>query len=625
MKIAVAQIRSCMGDLSAAYERIVGLSGDAERAGADLLVLPAIAVAPADQLSGGDRDGFLADETSLVARLAAGVTCPTLLPVCLSAPDEPIDEVVYLKGGKVVPLRLMGRLRSLAAGAAADRGQAQGADDMHPALSQPIIEVGGAKLGVALSHEELDDYVSYDYPVDAVVFCSTYGFGLDDASSAMGGAIAEARFKVDADAMGAWLIGVSGVGFCGTEVFPGSSFVLAPWGELAAAAPAFEETLMVADIDPGDEGPLKDPLAEPVFDPAVTAWGALCEGLAGIVWALGASDVSIVVDGRLHSMLACAVAVDALGPTRVHPMVLLTGKRPVDEASRKLVRNLRLVADEQDFSALGADGDAELARDLAWARANAACRANGWVLLASADKTSLALGSAPARDLACVLPFGDVYRSDVLALSRLRNTISPVIPAAARRAYDVEPVADSARGTDEARLEMLDYLLSGWIEWERPVTELAAERGDAELARNVVAVARKAMSELKGRVLAPTMSSKTIDEARGPLGLKWRDRVREEGEGLDLEGMARRIAEGIAASAAGGQAPCEGDDAGDGEESAYDTFDLLSMLGATEGGDGAASNGDLGFLFGEEDGEERKDGDEGSGGFFWNGGLFSEN
>ena len=256
------------------------------------------------------------------------------------------------------------------------------------------------------------------------------------------------------------------------------------------------------------------------------------------------------------------------------------------------------------------------------------------MLLAAADKTSLALGTAPARDLACVLPFGDVYRSDVLALSRLRNTISPVIPASARGAFDVEEVVRGVRGSDESRVETLDFLLSGYIEYERPLSELAAECGDAELARNVVALVRKSLSELTGRVLAPTLSSKTVVEARGPLGLAWRDRVRSSEEMPDLESIMRALADGLASAASadgvddvavdGGDKAA--DDARAAESLAHEAMDLLSMLGEVEAEGGDDDGDDLGFLFGDgKDGGASRDGRGGQGGPFWGIDPFSDN
>ena len=626
MKIAVAQIRSCMGDLAGARERIVALSSDAARAGAELIVFPSTTILPPEPLCGGDCEGFLSDEAALVRNLASEVACPAILPVHLTMADEPLAEVMLLKDGKVVPLRLMSSMRSMASGRSGEAADAQG---LHPALNQPLIGIGGVKFGVALTYEELEDYVSYEYPVDAVLFCTSSGFGLDDASSSLGASLSEGHFMDDAEDMGAWLIGAGGVGLCGSEIYCGSSFAVTPWGEVAAMAPAFEEALMTVDIDPSSEGPLKNPLAEPVFDPAIMAWSALCEGLAGIVASLGATDASIVVDGSLASMLACAVAVDALGPTRVHPTVLLLGKKRSDDASRKLARNLRLEAAELDSAALGADGDVEFARDIAWARVASESRARGWVLLGSADKTSLALGSAPSRDLSCVLPFGDVYRSDILSLSRLRNTISPVIPASARGSFKVEEVALGIRGTDEARVEALDYLLSGFIEWGRPLSELAAECGDAELARNVVAVCRKSLSELPGRLLAPTMSSKTVAEARGPLGLRWRDRVRGDDEKLDLESVVRTFAQGLVpeAGSEGVREAGDEEERGDQESAervAREALDLLSMLGGLDGEEeGHSASGPLPADKSDAGGSRGDNG--GDDGPFWAGGLFSDN
>lgn len=627
MRIAVAQARGCAGDFAAAKERVVATVARAAGAGAGLVVFPAYFLAPPEPVCEPDREGFFVDTLQLVSELAGSLAAPTILPVVLGGGEAgSVLEAAYIDGESVVPLRLMGQLRAAARRAGADDGEDAGAG-----LALPQLEVGGLTLGVAFTHEDLDEYVGYDYRVDAVLFVSTYGFALDDSSSALGASLAESRFVDDADAMNAWVVGVGGVGAFDLEVHAGSSFALAPWGELAAEAPAFEEALMLADIDRGFEGPLREPLQMQVFDPALLAWEAVAEGLRAIAAGLGRTEAAVVVDGTLASMLACAAAVDAVGPTHVRPFVLAWGDAR-DASSRKLARNLRLEAAELDARSLTGRGagealDEELALDAAWARAAAWARSAGGFVVSGADKTALALGSAAPRDLVCVLPFGDLYRSDVLALSRLRNTVSPVVPLAARRAFSADdlPVAPKGPASAEKRLEVVDSLLTGYVEWERPLSDLAEECGDEGLVRAVVAVARKSINELPGRVLAPVLTSKTLEEARGAFGLRWRDRVRTPDERLDLSSLADALrAEGTAGEAGGDGAAAQAPGGSD-DERALDALDLLGMLGATSD-DGP---GPLDALFGEQ----RPSGPEGghgrghgeAGGFFWGGGPFSEN
>lgn len=595
MKIAIAQVPSANGDLGRAAERIKAYCSRAAEGGAGLCVFPANVIAPAVPVAMPDREGLLVDMAQLCSGLAGELACPAIVPVSLPGSDDPVLEAVQVGPDGVVPLRLLGAL---------SQAPTDDPGDEACGLSLPQVEVGDLTLGIAFTYEELEEYVDYDYHVDAVLFLSTYGFATDDAASALGASILESRFRADADAMGAWIVGVGPVGRSDLEVFCGASFAVAPWGELACQAPSFEEAIVFADVRKGEEGPLKEAVTPQVFDPSIMAWEAVAEGTRGIIASLGKTSARLVVDGGMPSMLACAVATDALGPVNVRPTVLLWGDGR-DELSRALVRNLRLEACELAASGLFGDGDEELARDVALARVRAEARRDGSVVVGSSDKTSLALGSAPARDLGCVLPFGDLYRSDVLALARLRNTVSPVIPAAARSSWPLEGVATLAgRGSADRRLEQVDFVISSFVEWELPLSDIASDCENEELARAVVALVRSSLSSLPGRLLAPTLSSKTLDEARGPFGFSWKDRVRAKGERIDRDAMAAEIAQALGDSG-------ENDSQ---DNSPQEALDLLGMLGGSDELGEAPSSG----------GRHDHGGHSGPQGFFW-GGPFSEN
>lgn len=596
MRIAIAQVRSAMGDLEAARGRIAERCARAAESGAELVVFPATALAPLEPIAQPDCEGYLADLGHMLAELVrGGLACPAVVPVSMPFGDEPVMEAVLVSADGVLPLRLGSAVRAMA-----ESGKAPES----PQGGMPMLDAGGLSIGFAFSYEELDEYVSYEYALDAVVFVSTHGFATDDAASALGASLSDGRFAGDADTMGAWLIGVGGVGAAGLEVYSGSSFVIAPWGEVAGLAPSFEESLLVVDVDRSAEGPLADAEDKPVFDPAVIAWEAVVEGMRGILAGLGSSDAVVVLDGTPSAMLACTAATDALGPTRVHPLVLCRGDDAADADSRTLARNLRLEPVELAGVLEEAGGDAGLAGDLAWARASAYAREKGAVVVSGADKTSFALGRANSRDFGCVLPFGDLYRTDVVALCRLRNTVSPVIPPAARRRWPVEEVEGlPALGSAESRIELVDYAISSHVEWERPLSDIAADCGNRALAESVVGLVRRASSGLVARLLAPQLSSKTLDEARGSYGTLWRDRLRAKGERMDEEALSRDLAE-----AASMLKESLGEGAGGGSAETDGALDLLGILGRGLGDDGRG--GDFA--------------DEGGRGFFWDS-PFSDN
>ncbi|MDO5106843.1 MAG: hypothetical protein Q4D39_01060, partial [Coriobacteriaceae bacterium] len=341
-------------------------------------------------------------------------------------------------------------------------------------------------------------------------------------------ALTESRFISDAERTGAWLAAVGPLGVYDTQVFPGASFVLAPWGELAAEAPSFEEALVTCAIDPAAEGPLPHALAPDVPDRLLTLMSALIEGLTGFCRAEGIRDAALVMDGSLISSVVATLACDALGPMNVHAIVGGAATPELHAAALELATRLHL--DATELPAGSSPDDAEVAR----ARL---VRTSGALPLINLDKTGAALemrmGVLEAGGLA---PIGDVYRSDVVALARLRNTISPVIPAASMRAWKVPPVEGmTARYiTGASQLEFVDYVLSGRIEWGRSYTQIVEEDRGGELAERILELLRIRRTS---RLAAPRVlivSSQSLMEFPQPYGMRWHDRVREDG-GQDWE------------------------------------------------------------------------------------------
>ncbi len=607
MRIAIAQMGTHAGDFERTVERMADYTRRAANEGADLVIFPSAALCGTMPVSFADREGFLLDLAEALTHLSEEASCPCLVPVLSDIDGASMSEALLLSDGDVTPVRLSAYLSSMAA----DQGQGMESDP----TPLPELEFAGARLGIAFTYEDLDDYDDYDYDVDVIVFLSSYGFATDDASSALGTSLSEGRFLADAEATGAWIVGVGPVGCYADQVFCGSSFVLSPWGELAAQAPSLEETLLVCDVDPSSEGPLERPLTPEVYDAPLTTWGALTLGLRETTARQGCTDVCALVDSDLGSLLVATLAVDALGPTHVHALVLQTGEREADEATTGLVRNLRLVEQNVERFDVRGEADPVLARDLAEVRLAALARRTGALALGSCDKTALALEAPMHVSAARLMPLGDLYRSDVVALAHLRNTISPVIPAQA----DVSlPSADLATLDElpsaEARLMFVDLVLSSYLEWEQPLSDIVAEHGHEALVTAVIERLR-AVEPLRADCgMQIALSSKTLAEARGPQGLAWHDRLRKDTGRLDKKTLAAFV-------------PEEGnDDEGDVDDESElagahrrekDVHDLLGYLRDFSLGGGFSVSGMSG-----EGGRHSSAG--GSSQPFWQG-LFSEN
>jgi NAD+ synthase (glutamine-hydrolysing) len=400
-----------------------------------------------------------------------------------------------------------------------------------PASDLAVFELDGVRFGLALSFDDLDDFDTYDFDLDVLLYLDSCGFVLDDPSSGMGMAITESRFIDDAEATGAWIVGVGSLGTYGEQVCIGGSFVLTSWGELAAQAASFDEDFLVADVNPDYGGPLDHPLAPEVFDRPLVGWNALVQGLSETIDQMGFTQAAVLVDGTLGSSAVATLVTDALGPTNVHALLVTGANDRLDASARKLVENLRLPVRELPMAALSPDR--ALAADLAKAHLAALAREEGAMPLSNLDKTAMALEIMPGMLApAGLAPLGDVYRSTVLDLVHTRNTISPVISRDSCRAFEVPaiPGVEECGPTPEQRLGFVDYVLASHIEWARALSDIADIEGHPQV---VSAILDRLATCQPGRMsccLVIVMSTCTLDDAPWPLGMAWRDRPRTKEE-----------------------------------------------------------------------------------------------
>ncbi|MBO7675683.1 MAG: hypothetical protein J6S63_11860 [Atopobiaceae bacterium] len=547
MRIAIAQLNTRAGDFVPTSERMEAYAQNACDAQADLVVFPLVILTGHTPVDYASHEGYRADILGTLDALSGRVACPCLVPVVTYGDDDPITEVMMVGKEGVIPLRarsLMARSKDVQG-----HGYQEALDDVLQELSHAplVFDYEGWHLGLATTYDELNDLVDSADQFDVVLFVSRYGYALDDANSALGASLQENRFKADAISLDAWLVATCAVGGYGLQVYSGSSFVLAPNGDLVASAPAFEEALILADVTThgGNGGADLDvsPMEPELYNRSLHLWETLVLGLRDFLHKQDRHDVALALDGGLTSSLLAVLASDALGPMHVHALLDASCDQARQQTARKLADDLRVDVSEVPPSFVTAD-ETDVLHDLLQASLARMARERDAIVLSAADKTFLAVEVPRTRcTVADLLPFGDVYRSDVVDLAHLRNTISPIVPAEAFERYDVPRIEglDAVEPTRELRLERVDVTLASHLEWERSISDVAARQGAPDVTVAILGALREKQAARDLWAPCLVVSSRPLFATRMPSGFAWHDRLRSEDERRRDQRRAERM------------------------------------------------------------------------------------
>ena len=219
-------------------------------------------------------------------------------------------------------------------------------------------------------------------------------------------------------------------------VFDGHSVVIAADGEVVARAPGFDEHLLVVDLG---ASAIRREFSEYEHDLRIRSEleqmrKALVLALRDYVGKNGFGDVVLGLSGGIDSALVAALAVDALGPERVHCVSMPSrfSSEGTQSDARRLAASLGCDFRELPIEAMvGAFHDAGVGTNgLAAENLQARVRGmtlmslsneHGWLVLATGNKSELSVGySTLYGDLAGGFALiKDVYKTDVFRLARL--------------------------------------------------------------------------------------------------------------------------------------------------------------------------------------------------------------
>jgi NAD+ synthase (glutamine-hydrolysing) len=594
MRIGLAQVNATVGDLAGNSELIVEWTRRAAEQGARLVVFPEMMLTgyPVEDLALRTSfvDASIAALQATAERLAAGglggIAVVTgyldrrtgLRPRVGLPAGAPLDAAALLYDGGVAVRSAKHHLPNY------------GVFDEYryfvPGDVLPVVRMqsaGGERVDVAIAICE--DLWQDGGPVTVtcaagagllvVPNASPYERGKDDTRLEL--------CQRRAREAGATLAYVNMMGGQDELVFDGDSIIVDASGQLLARGPQFEEALVVADLDLPEASPSPCPADTPVDardgsmitirrlelpglprPPAVDAaaprstwprlpdpaevYAALVTGVRDYVGKNGFGSAILALSGGIDSALTATIAADAIGPDRVH-VVLMPSRYSSDHSvtdAEDLAKRQGLHARTVPIRSMVDAFEAEL--DLTGLAAeNLQARIRGMILmslsnaedhlvLTTGNKSELATGYSTlyGDSAGGFAPIKDVLKTLVWELARWRNRQAesrgeaPPIP---ENSIAKPPSAELAPGQMDSDTlpdyAVLDPLLHDYVELDKGADELVAGGHDPELVDRVIRMVDRAEYKRRQYPPGPKITAKNFGrDRRLPITNRWREPYR---------------------------------------------------------------------------------------------------
>jgi NAD+ synthase (glutamine-hydrolysing) len=569
MRLALAQINTVVGDLDGNVARIVGRLREARDAGADLVLFPELAVTgypPEDLLF---RPGFLREARRAAEQVAAEATDIAALVGVPWLDRDLYNGCAICAGGEikaVYPKRFL-----------PNYGVFDEVRYFQPGREMFLLRVGEALVGPTVCEDiwqpgpPATDLALAGAHVIANISASPFHVGKGLEREEM--LITRARDNA------CWVALVNAVGGQDELIFDGHSVVIDEEGDVVARAPSFEEALLVVDIDAStaiarrlvdarrralaSERDIPNPpvvdLGEPRAQAAAVAPTladpideleqmrlALGLGLSDYVEKNGFGDVVLGVSGGIDSALTAALAVEALGPERVH-CVSMPSRYSSEDTKRDAERLAETLG--TDFLELPIDPiydgyakaladvfegrDADITEENLQARIRgtllmALSNKFGWLVVATGNKSELSVGYATLYgDMAGGFALlKDVFKTDVFRLARHLNERAgrELIPSTIiERAPSAELRANQLDEDSLPPYPALDKVLEAYVEEDRSHEELTTDGFDQDVVDRAIALIDRA--EYKRRQAPPGVKLRPKAfgrDRRTPITNRWR-------------------------------------------------------------------------------------------------------
>ncbi|MGL5161873.1 MAG: NAD+ synthase [Plesiomonas shigelloides] len=499
LTVALAQLNMLVGDIEGNAQKIITTTREQADAGADLVVLPELALTgypPEDLLLRPDLMVRVNAQLDLIAQVSHKTAVLVGHPWsedgklynALSVYAEGRLLIRYYKQ-KLPNYGVFDELRYFSAG---DKNA--------------LLELNGVRLGLLICED-----LWFDAPVDALhaagaeVIVSINASPYDQEKPQVRQRLLEGHCR----RTGLPLLYLNQIGGQDELVFDGCSKVFNAQGEMTHRLAAFTEQVEQVSLHKQQDALTITPMAQPAVAQGLLAqtYQALVLAVRDYVTKNGFQGAVLGLSGGIDSALTLAIAVDALGADKVQA-VMMPFRYTADISVADAKEEADLLGIEFDIVSIEPMFDAfmqQLApmfagteRDTTEENLQARCRGvmlmalsnkRRRLVLTTGNKSEMAVGYATLYgDMAGGFDvLKDVPKTLVFQLSEYRNTLSYVIP---QRVIDRPPSAELAPDqVDQDSLppyDILDAILHAYVEQDKSVADLVAMGFEEEVVRKVI-------------------------------------------------------------------------------------------------------------------------------------------
>ena len=548
LRVALAQINPTVGDLEGNAALISKYTDQAKKAAADVIVFPEMVLTgyPVEDLA--MRASFRSASKKALTQLVTSLD-PSIVSVVgyldESTTGAPQNNVAIIYGSKIAATYTKRHLPNY--------GVFDEFRNFVPGDSTLVIRVKGVDIGIAICEDiwhSLADLAARKPGLVLVPNGSPYERNKDDVRLAL--------VQKRAKEIGAPLAYVNMTGGQDDLVFDGDTIVVDARGAVISRAAQFQDQLLVVDIDSATQTSTPDVVisesgveASDSLPPAVAArmsdneeiWNALVMGLRDYVAKNNFRSVVLGLSGGIDSALVAAIALDALGAKCVNGVAMpskYSSDHSVEDATAFAAntgihfRTVEIEPMVQSFMqsiTLKAVAAENIQARVRGTTLMGISNQEGHLVLATGNKSELAVGYSTLYGDAVggFAPIKDIYKTDVWALATWRNaqaTARGEVTPIPQRSIEKEPSAelrpDQKDSDSLPEYELLDQLLTRYVDGDQGSAALIAAGFDSALVMRVIAMVDKA--EYKRRQYPPgtKVSARAFGKDRRlPMTSRW--------------------------------------------------------------------------------------------------------
>jgi NAD+ synthase len=549
LKIALAQLNPVVGDLAGNAARLRKARTEAAAMGADLVVFPELFITgypPEDLVR---KPAFAAAARSIVEALAAETADggPGVIVGTIWAEDGKLyNAAALLDAGKVQGVRFKVDLPNYGV------FDEKRVFDVGP-MPGPI-GFRGVRIGMPICEDIWREEVCECLQeTGSEMLISPNGSPFDWPKPDLRMNVAVARVTET----GLPLLYLNQIGGQDELVFDGASFVLNADCSLPVQLPAWEEAVVLVEMHRSARGwACRQGVRSPIEERDAAAYHACVLGLRDYVDKNGFPGVVLGLSGGVDSALVAAMATDALGPQRVH-CVMLPYRYTSNESLADAAACAEALGVRYDIVPIAepVEGFARaLAKTFAGTKPditeeNIQSRVRGTTLMAISNKFGamvLTTGNKSEMSVGYATLYGDMnggfnpikdlYKMEVYALCRWRNRHVPkggkgpggvVIPENILTKAPTAELRENQKDQDSLPpYEVLDDILKCLVEEEMPLRDIVARGHPQEVVKKVERLLY--IAEYKRRQAAPgvKISARNFGrDRRYPITNKFREQI----------------------------------------------------------------------------------------------------